>query len=155
MHPDNSFGIKIQHMQHKSLSESSNTFLVIRSISSRVTTALLIILLIQPELQAQRRGGPVPVPQGGGGIFPEWLFYLIFGGIALFIAFAFLGWLGSRFRNFKSFTELLALLFGIGGTWIFWKEANWGFLWCLLAGFGVAVLVVSAIEHLYKQIKTR
>lgn len=120
----------------------------------KVIALLTAVLFLLPVLNAQRRTGPVPVPQGGGSIFPDWVFYLIFGGIALFIALTFLGWLGSRFRDFKSFTELLALLFGITGTWIFWKETQWGFLWCLLAGFVVAAPVVSSIEYLYKQIKT-
>ena len=121
----------------------------------RVIILFAAILIFFPELNAQRRGGPVPVPQGGEGIFPDWVFYLIFGGIALFIAFSFLGWLGSRFRDFKSFTELLSLLFWVGGLWLFRKETHWGFWWCLLAGFASAIILVALIEYLHKKMVKR
>lgn len=115
---------------------------------------LVMLLFASPALFAQR-GVPVPVPRGVGNLIPDWVMFLFLGVIALLIAVSFLKWFGERFRDFKSFTELLGILSWIGGTLLFLKVAHWNFWWCLAAGFATAALFVSFVEYIYKQAKTK
>lgn len=121
----------------------------------RIMILVLTVLLVSPDLQAQRGRIPVPVPQGAGNIIPDWVMYILFGGIALLIVAGALKWFVDRFRDFKSFTELLGLLFWVGGILLTYKITGWNFWWCLLAGFAIAALLVSFIEYIYKQAKTK
>ena len=101
------------------------------------------------ELFAQR-GVPVPVPQNGGRLFPDWLMFLIFGIIGLVIVVNIFGWLLSSFTNFKAFLDLLAILITVTGTWLCWKITGWSFWWCLLVGFALAALTISVVEWVRK-----
>lgn len=125
-----------------------------RELPGKISLLLVIQLVAATVLQAQR-GIPVPVPPGARQLFPDWLFYVIFGIIALLIIVKFMEWFITRFRDFRSFSELVALAGGIAATWISWRATGWGFGWCLLAGYVGGLCINVVLDFLFKQIAKR
>lgn len=119
----------------------------------RVLLSALLVLSVIPGLLAQR-GVRVPVPQGGGNIFPDWLIIVIIVVIALIIVVKLLSWLISCFRSWNAFLELLILIGGTGAAWLFWQNTSWAFGWCLLAAYASMVIVFGSISF-HKQFTKR
>jgi len=120
----------------------------------RLISLSTMLIILAGSLQAQR-GVRVPVPQGGGNLFPDWVFLAIFGIIALVIVVNIIGWIVSCFRDFRSFSDLLALAGGLAATWLLRDTTGWGFGWCLLAGYAAAVTAVSMLNLLHHQVTKR